>query len=281
MTGKLPTSPNSRKTLSNLDLLHLATAAAARAAAYLRSVERPADPTRWGVKSARDFVTDVDRTAEGLIREMVLEAEPGAAVVGEELGPELHTEGLIWIVDPLDGTTNFLHGYPWYAVSLAAAIDGVFEVGVIVNVPRNETVTARRGGGAWLEGRRLSVSPISDPGFALIGTGYPFRDLSRIDEYQAQFARISGAASGLRRAGSAALDLVSVASGHFEAFWEQQLSAWDIAAGALIVREAGGLVTDFEGRDVGIEHSSVVAGSPAMHRWLLEAIRGEGEGGRR
>ncbi len=275
MPGKLPTSPNSRKTLSNLDLLHLATSAASRAAAYLRSVERPADPARWGVKSARDFVTDVDRTAESIIREVLLQGEPGSAVIGEELGSDLHTEGLVWIVDPLDGTTNFLHGYPWYAVSLAAAVNGEFQAGVIVNVPRNELVTATRGGGAWLGSRRLAVSTIDDPGFALIGTGYPFRDLARIDEYQDQFARVSGTASGLRRAGSAALDLVSVASGEFEAFWEQQLSAWDIAAGALIVREAGGIVTDFAGRDVGIEHSSVVAGSPAMHRWLLGVIRME------
>ena len=259
-----------------MDLLHLAVLAAERAAEYIRTVERPRDPAGWGVKAARDFVTDVDRTAEGIIREVVLAAEPGAAVVGEELGSELTTDGLVWIVDPLDGTTNFLHGYPWYGVSLAAAVDGVFEAGVVVNVPRNETVTATRGGGAWLGKRRLAVSTIADPGFALIGTGYPFRDLTRIDEYQAQFARVSGAASGLRRAGSAALDLVSVASGEFEAFWEQQLSAWDIAAGALIVREAGGLVTDFDGRDVGIEHSSIVAGSPAMHRWLLGAIRGDG-----
>ncbi|HEU4827993.1 MAG TPA: inositol monophosphatase family protein [Gemmatimonadales bacterium] len=259
-----------------MDLLHLATTAAERAAAYLRSVERPRDPAQWGVKSARDFVTDVDRTAEGIIREVVLAAEPGAAVVGEELGSDLQRDGLVWIVDPLDGTTNFLHGYPWYAVSLAAAVDGVFEAGVIVNVPRNETFRASRGAGAWLGSRRLSVSTIDDPGFALIGTGYPFRDLTRIDEYQAQFARVSGAASGLRRAGSAALDLVSVASGEFEAFWEQQLSAWDIAAGAVIVREAGGVVTDFTGRDIGIEHSSIVAGSPAMHGWLLDVIRGDG-----
>ena len=276
MPGKLPSSLNRRKTLSTLDLLHLAVLAAERAAEYIRTVERPRDPAGWGVKSARDFVTDVDRTAEGIIREVVLAAEPGAAVVGEELGSDLTTDGLVWIVDPLDGTTNFLHGYPWYGVSLAAAVNGVFEVGVVVNVPRSETVTATRGGGAWLGNRRLAVSTIADPGFALIGTGYPFRDLTRIDEYQAQFARVSGAASGLRRAGSAALDLVSVASGEFEAFWEQQLSAWDIAAGALIVREAGGLVTDFDGRDVGIEHSSIVAGSPAMHRWLLGAIRGDG-----
>ena len=167
MPGKLPTSPNGRKTVSTLDLLHLAITAAERAAEYIRGVERPRDPAGWGVKSARDFVTDVYRTAEGIIRDLVLAAEPGATVIGEELGSEVRTDGLVWIVDPLDGTTNFLHGYPWYAVSLAAAVDGVFEAGVVVNVPRSETVTATRGGGAWLGSRRLAVSTIADPGFAL------------------------------------------------------------------------------------------------------------------
>ncbi|HLS47021.1 MAG TPA: inositol monophosphatase family protein [Gemmatimonadales bacterium] len=259
-----------------MDLLNLASTAAERAAAYIGSVERPLDPLDWGRKAARDFVTDVDRTAETIIREVVLAAEPAGRVVGEELNPEIVTDGLVWIVDPLDGTTNFLHGYPWYAVSIAAAIDGILEAGVIVNVPRGQTVTASRGGGAWLDGKRLSVSPIEDPGFALIGTGYPFKDLTSIDEYQGQFARISTGASGLRRAGSAALDLVSVASGEFEGFWEQRLSAWDIAAGALIVREAGGVVTDFSGRDLGVEHSSLVAGNGAVHAWLLTMMQGDG-----
>ena len=255
-----------------MDLLHLVTTAAERAAAYVRSVERPADPHAWGRKATRDFVTEVDRASEGIIRDVLLAAEPGSTIVGEELNPEVATQGLVWIVDPLDGTTNFLHGYPWYAVSIAAAVDGRLEAGVVLHVPRNELYTASRGEGAWSGSRRLSVSPITDPAFALIGTGYPFKDLTRIDEYQGQFARISAGASGLRRAGSAALDLASVASGEFEGFWEQQLSAWDIAAGALLVREAGGFVTDFGGREIGIGHSSVVAGNGPMHRWLLEQI---------
>lgn len=256
-----------------MDLLHLCRVAAEAAAEYIRGVERPAGTDGWGRKDARDFVTDVDRTAERIIRDIVLAADPESRVVGEELNPEVRTDGIVWIVDPLDGTANFLHGYPWYAVSVAAAIDGVLEAGVVVHVPRNEVYFASRGGGAWLGARRLAVSPITEPEFALVGTGYPFKDLSGLDEYQRQFALVAGATSGMRRAGSAALDLVSVASGEFEVFWEQNLSAWDLAAGSLLVREAGGVVTNFGGRQVGVEHSSVVAGNVAMHAWMLRAFR--------
>src|ERR687897_612519 len=235
MPGKLPGSTRPSKTVSSLDLLHLARTAAERAAAYLRGVERPADPSRWTLKGSRD--------------------------VGEELQPEVVTEGLVWIVDPLDGTTNFLHDFPSYAVSIAGAVDGVLEAAAIVNVPRGDTYTASRGGGAWHGERRLAVSAIRDPGFALIGTGFPFKDTSRIAEYFRQFERVAGQASGIRRPGAASLDLADVAAGRFDGFWEQQLSAWDIAAGTLLIREAGGIVTDFSGRDVGLEHNGLVAGN--------------------
>jgi myo-inositol-1(or 4)-monophosphatase len=256
--------------VSSLDLLHLARTAAERAAGYLRGVERPADPSRWTLKGSRDFVTDVDRTAERIITEVLLAAEPGSRIVGEELQPEVVTEGMVWLVDPLDGTTNFLHDYPSYAVSIAGAVDGVLEAAAIVNVPRDETYTASRGGGAWHGERRLAVSAIRDPGFALIGTGFPFKNTSHLAEYLQQFSRVAGQASGIRRPGAASLDLADVAAGRFDGFWEQQLSAWDIAAGTLLIREAGGLVTDLAGRDVGIEHTAVVAGNPAIHGWLLD-----------
>ncbi|MBW8839679.1 MAG: inositol monophosphatase, partial [Gemmatimonadetes bacterium] len=162
--------------LSSLDLLHVAEAAAGSAARYLRDVERPGDPAEWSRKGARDFVTDVDRTAEHLIAEVLLAADSGARIVGEELAPDLVTDGLVWVVDPLDGTTNFLHGVPAYAVSIAAAVDGVLEAGVVVHVPHAETYCARRGGGAWLGECRLKVSSIEDPAVALIGTGFPFRE---------------------------------------------------------------------------------------------------------
>jgi myo-inositol-1(or 4)-monophosphatase len=255
-----------------LDLLHLARTAAARAGGYLRSVRQPADPSGWTLKGSRDFVTEVDRAAERMIADILLAPEPGARMVGEELSPEVITEGLIWIVDPLDGTTNFLHGFPTYAVSIAAAIDGVLEAAVVLQVPLNEAYSASRGGGSWLGDRRLAVSAIDAPEFALIGTGFPFRDVSRLEAYQRQFGRVARATSGIRRPGAAALDLADVAAGRFDGFWEQQLSAWDIAAGTLLIREAGGVVTDFSGRDIGIEHTGVVAGNPAIHAWLLETL---------
>ena len=165
--------------VSSLDLLHLARAAAERAAGYLRGVERPADPSRWTLKGSRDFVTEVDRTAERIIAEVLLAAEPGSRIVGEELQPNVVTEGLVWIVDPLDGTTNFLHDFPSYAVSIAAAVDGVLEAAAIVDVPRAQVYTAARGGGAWQGERRLAVSAIDDPEFALIGTGFPFKEIGQ------------------------------------------------------------------------------------------------------
>ena len=261
--------------MSALDLLHLARTAAARAGSYFRSVQRPADPSRWTLKGSRDFVTEVDRTAEQMIADILLAAEPGSRMVGEELSPAILLDGLVWVVDPLDGTTNFLHGFPCYAVSIAAALDGVLEAAVVLQVPRDETYSASRGGGSWLGDRRLSVSTIADAEFALIGTGFPFSNVSRLEEYLRQFSRVARATSGIRRPGSAALDLADVAAGRFDGFWEQRLSAWDIAAGTLLTREAGGVVTDFSGRDIGIEHTEVVAGNPAIHAWLVETLNAD------
>jgi myo-inositol-1(or 4)-monophosphatase len=235
-------------------------------------VERPDSPSGWTLKGRRDFVTEVDRTAEGIIRNVLQNGSRDARIIGEELSPDIVTEGLVWVVDPLDGTTNFLHGYPSYAVSIAAAVNGVLEAAVVHHVPRNETYHATRNGGAWMGNRRLQVSRINDPEYALIATGFPFRDLTGLDEYQKQFSRVAAGTSGIRRPGAAALDLANVAAGRFDGFWEQHLSAWDIAAGCLLIREAGGVVTDFGGRDVGIEHSGVVAGNPDMHQWLLAIL---------
>jgi myo-inositol-1(or 4)-monophosphatase len=261
--------------VSALDLLHLARTSAERAASYIREVDQPADPAGWALKGSRDYVTEVDRTAEQLITETLLAAEPGSHIVGEELNPTIVTQGLVWIIDPLDGTTNFLHGFPSYAVSIAAAVDGVLEAGVVIHIPLGQAYTAVRGGGAWLGERRLAVSTIQNPELALIGTGIPFRDVSRLSEYQKQFWRVARATSGIRRPGAAALDLADVAAGRFDGFWEQRLSAWDIAAGALLVRESGGVITDFAGRNIGVEHSEVVAGNPKIHEWLLDTLNSD------
>jgi len=264
-----------RKMPSANDLLTLAEAAARRAGAYLRSAVRPRDPGSWTTKGPADWVTEVDRTSEALIREILLVGAPGSRMIGEELAPELVTGGLVWVVDPLDGTTNFLHGFPTYAVSIAAARDGVLEAAAVLHVPLDRLTTATRGGGAWEGGKRITVSPIERPEHALIGTGVPFSEFSRIDLYLAQLRRVVQGVAGIRRPGSAAIDLADVAAGRFEGFWEQRLSAWDIAAGTLLVREAGGVVTDDTGRDLGIEHGAVVAGNPPIHAWLLQQVGGD------
>jgi myo-inositol-1(or 4)-monophosphatase len=268
------------------DLLALASRAARRAGDYLRSVTRPADPRGWDAKGRNDFATACDRRAEELIAEVLLGEEPGSRMVGEELTPTLERGGLVWIADPIDGTTNFVHGFPFYAVSIAAAVDGELEAGVVLHVEPDRLYAATRGGGAWAvrgsgaggqgsgRGRRLAVSAIRDPAHALIGTGFPFKHLDLLPAYQAQFATITGATSGVRRAGSAALDLTWLASGQFDGFWELRLAPWDIAAGILLVREAGGVVTDLTGRPIGAEHTAVVAGNPAIHGWLLEVLGG-------
>lgn len=179
---------------------------------------------------------------------------------------------MVWIVDPLDGTTNFLHGYPQYAVSIGLAVDGVLQVGVVLDVNRECLYGAVRGGGAWLGNTPLRVSEITDPARALLGTGYPFKQLEALDEYLEQFRRILPATSGVRRAGSAALDLADVAAGRLDGFWELVLAPWDTAAGMLLIREAGGVITDTSGLPAGITHGGIIAGNPAIHAWLLTQL---------
>jgi myo-inositol-1(or 4)-monophosphatase len=258
------------------DLVKLAERAALRAGDYLRGATRPAAHA-WTEKAQHDFVTEIDRAAEGLIAETLTRETPESIIVGEELSPTRSARGdLVWIVDPLDGTTNFLHGYPQYAVSIGCVVDGKLCAGAIHDVCRKRMYTATRGGGAFEEGTRLSVSPVTEPRHALVGTGFPFKALNLLPMYLSQFAAVLGAASGVRRAGAAALDLADVAAGRLDAFWELQLSPWDIAAGTLLIREAGGIVTRPDGSaDVlaSSPNGSIVAGNAAMHRWLLELLR--------
>ena len=226
----------------------------------------------WERKGHNDWVTEIDRTAERLIGEVLLQGAPGSVMIGEELNPGEIPGGLTWIVDPLDGTTNFLHGYPQYAISIGAAVDGVLEAGVILDLTREARYGAVRGRGAWLGDTRLKVSEITEPARALLGTGYPFKRLDQLEEYLAQFRRILPATSGVRRAGSAALDLADVAAGRLDGFWELSLAPWDIAAGVLLIREAGGVVTDLQGREKALDHGGLVAGNPAMHEWLMTQL---------
>ena len=260
--------------LSSNDLLRLGAAAAQAGAGFLRTVPRPGREA-WETKGSNDFVTEVDRRAEEIIARELLAGEPGAVVVGEELAPDVDRarRGLAWIVDPIDGTTNFLHGYPQWAVSLAGAVDGVLQVGVVVDVPRDLCYVAARGHGAWLGERRLGVSAVQEPGVALIGTGFPFKHPQHLPRWIEHFRIVARESSGVRRAGSASLDLVDVAAGRFDGFWELQLAPWDYAAGQLLVEEAGGVLTDLVGADPALRHAGIVAGNPDIHEWLLGVIK--------
>ncbi len=253
-------------------LARVAERAAARAASYLRRTAPP-DPAAWQSKAPQDFVTVVDRTAEAMISESLGRAVPDSRVLGEEGSPTLaDLAGLVWVVDPLDGTTNFLHGYPMWAVSIGAAIDGELVAGCVFDVPSMRRATAWRGGGTWCNGTRARVSTIAEPSRALLATGFPFKHPDQLAAFLAQFARVLPSTSGVRRGGAAAIDLLDLALGHLDAFWELRLAPWDTAAGIVLVREAGGVVTRLDGTPLGVEHAAVVAGNPAMHAWLLDMM---------
>jgi len=228
----------------------------------------------WETKGRADFVSEVDKASERLIAEIVGRRCPDAIVLGEELSPTaLSSMGIVVIADPLDGTTNFLHGYPEYSVSIAFARDGVLCAAVVLNVQHGEEFTAVKDGGAFLNGQRVRVSSLREPSRALIGTGFPFKTLDELPQYLAQFSLVLRGTAGIRRAGSAALDLCNVACGRFDAFWELVLAPWDVAAGMLMVQEAGGIVTDLEGNPTRPIAGAFVAGNPAMHAWLLQTVR--------
>lgn len=255
-------------------LLDTAVDAARHAAGYIRG--RAVDVPRLDIreKQAADFVSEVDEGAERRIRERLLAAVPEAVVVGEELSPGAPIgAATTFIVDPLDGTTNFLHGFEAYSVSIAAMESGALVAAVVLDVPHGDQYTALAGGGAWRNGAPMRVSSVATPGRALIGTGFPFKNLEFLERYLGQFERVTRARAGVRRAGSAALDLAWVAAGRFDAFWEMRLAPWDIAAGLLLVREAGGRVTDLHGVDVVPAHTPVVASNGHLHDWLLDVLR--------
>lgn len=254
-------------------LLQQIAGAADAAARFIAERSRALAGLEWHAKARADFVSDVDTGAERIIRDALLGAIPDARIMGEELSPNAApAAGFAFIVDPLDGTTNFLHGYPEYAVSIAALVDGALVAGVVRNAASGECFAATLGGGAFRDGERIAVSSITEPSRALIGTGFPFKTPEQLDAYLPQLAAVSRATAGVRRAGSAALDLCDVACGRFEGFWELTLSPWDFAAGTLIIREAGGVVTTATGAAVPFTASSILAGSPVMHRWLLATL---------
>ena len=246
---------------------------AARAAGdvIVRNLDR-LDRIQVDHKGRNDFVSDVDRMAEEQIIDVLQRAYPDHAILGEESGSHGQAD-YEWVIDPLDGTTNFLHGFPHYAVSIAMRHRGRLETGVIYDPLRQELFTAHRGSGCQLDGRRLRVTNLKTIDGALLGTGFPFKNPQLLDPYLGMFRDVSQRASDLRRAGSAALDLAYVAAGRLDGFWELGLQPWDIAAGALMVKEAGGLVGDVEGGERHMQNGHIVAGNPKLFADLLRTVR--------
>jgi myo-inositol-1(or 4)-monophosphatase len=261
-------------------MLGIAVKAARRAGAIINRATRDVDLLAITRKHPNDFVTDVDRAAEQAIIEILHRAYPDHAILAEESGASAGSAGrseYTWIIDPLDGTTNFIHGFPQYAVSIALRHKDVLSQAVIYDPSKNELFTATRGRGAYLNERRIRVSKRAQLTEALIGTGFPFRDLDHLDEYLAVFREITRCTAGIRRAGAAALDIAYVAAGRLDGFWEMGLSPWDMAAGALLVQEAGGLVGDFRGEPGYLDSGRIVCGNPKVFVQLLRVIGSPGK----
>jgi myo-inositol-1(or 4)-monophosphatase len=224
-------------------------------------------------KGLHDFVTAVDREAEAAVLGYITARFPDHTVMAEEGSPEIEAADHRWIVDPLDGTTNFIHGVPVFAVSVALEDREGLVAGAIHDPIRDETFHAYRGGGARMNGEPIRCSRPAGLHEALIATGFPFRELSRVDRYLRAFEAFIRTTAGLRRAGSASIDLAYTACGRYDGFWEIGLSRWDIAAGVLIVREAGGKVTDVVGGDTQLDTGDIVAAGERLHATLLEVTR--------
>jgi len=242
------------------------------AGAFIREKFQSRGPLAVESKGTFDFVTDVDRFCEDLILKRIRKAFPDHTLMSEERPIENHSPSHVWIVDPLDGTTNFIHGFPMIAVSIALAVHGTLVMGWVLDPLRRELFEARRGYGASCNGRPLAPlreSPLED---ALLATGFPFRSKHMAEPYLQAFKDIFLHVSGIRRAGSAALDLAYTAAGRFQGFWEIGLKPWDIAAGALLIREVGGTVTDFWATENYLQNGHIVAGSAPVHRFLMEKI---------
>lgn len=223
-------------------------------------------------KDHNDFVTKVDREAETLIVRLLQRAYPEHGFLGEEGGKQGVDSDYEWVIDPLDGTTNFLYGIPQFSVSIALKHKGRLAIGVVYDPLRDETFAAARGDGATLNGRRIRVSERSSMQSALLGTGVPFRANQDLDLYLKTMKALLPDTAGVRRPGSAALDLSYVACGRFDGFWEFGLNEWDMAAGALLVQEAGGLISDMHGNNTHMQTGNVVAGNPKVFKEMIKRL---------
>jgi myo-inositol-1(or 4)-monophosphatase len=252
-------------------MLNIAVKAARRAGNLIHRAADNLDHLTVTKKSHADYVSEVDRTAERIIIEALLEAYPHHAILAEESGTQGESE-YVWIIDPLDGTTNFLHGVPQYAVSIALQHNGVLTQAVIYDPTKNDLFTATRGRGAFLNDKRLRVSKRKEMADSLIGTGFPYTNFDHMDAYMDIVRDVMKKSAGVRRPGAASLDLAWTAAGRYDGFFETALKPWDIAAGALLVTEAGGMVSDLQGLDHYLKSGHVCAGNPDIHKQLLHII---------
>lgn len=236
----------------------------------VRAMDR-IDTVKMTAKQGHDFVTNIDVQAEREIINTIRKAYPSHSILAEE-GGMLAGDDYTWIIDPLDGTTNFLHGFPHFAVSIALTYKGKLDQAVIYDPVRDELYTASKGRGAQLNNRRIRVSERISLEGALLGTGFPFKDPKLLPGYLRTFHAFSLPTAGIRRAGAAALDLAYLAAGRLDGFWEFGLNPWDIAAGALLIKEAGGLISDFNGAEDYLDSGNVVAGNPKVFKEMLQTI---------
>lgn len=253
-------------------MLNIAVAAARAAGSIIVRYLDRVDTLNVSTKHMNEFVTEVDREAEAIIIADIRKAYPDHAILAEESGAAGESE-YRWIIDPLDGTTNYLHGFPQFCVSIALEHRGRLDQGVVFDPLRQELFTASRGAGARLDDRRIRVSRHSGLEGALLGTGFPFRGEYDLDTYLETVRALVPGSAGIRRAGAAALDLAYVAAGRLDGFWEFGLEPWDMAAGVLLIREAGGLTTDPDGDELYMESGNIVTGSPKVLRELIKVIK--------
>jgi len=252
-------------------MLNIAVKAARRAGNLIQRSADKIDHLTITKKSHADYVSEVDHAAEQTIIQTLLDAYPDHAILAEESGSQGESE-FLWIIDPLDGTTNYLHGLPQFAVSIALQHKGIITQAVVYDPTKNELFTATRGRGAFLNDKRLRVTKRLHLADSLIGTGFPYTKFEHLDAYIAIFKDLMQQTAGLRRPGSAALDLAWMAAGRYDGFFETGLKPWDIAAGTLLITEAGGMVSDLHGSDTFLKTGHLCAGNPNIHPLLLQVM---------
>ncbi|QWD69474.1 inositol monophosphatase family protein [Polynucleobacter sp. UB-Siik-W21] len=253
-------------------MLNVAVKAARRAGTVINRASLNLERLQVDRKQHNDFVTEVDKAAEAAIIETLSEAYPTHGFLAEETGEHNVDAENVWIIDPLDGTTNFIHGFPQYAVSIALAVNGVIQQSVVYDPTRDELFTATRGAGAYLDRRRLRVGAQDRLANSLIGTGFPYREDQDLEKYLNIFAEMSRQCAGLRRPGAASLDLAYVAAGRYDGFFESDLKPWDMAAGALLITEAGGLIGNYRGEEGFLKSGEVMAANPRIYAQMVQTL---------